>query len=86
MKGTAEIPMISVVENEDSGLFTLYAHSYGSLVVAGPRLFRAPPHPDISFQHLSKSGAETDAGKLRAYLEAARKGGPSKAKQRSQHD
>ena len=35
---------------------------------AGPRLFRAPPHPDIAFSHTDPAKAERDAGKLRAYL------------------
>ncbi len=35
---------------------------------AGQRLFRAPPHPQIDFHHATMEAAETDAGKLRAYL------------------
>ncbi len=34
----------------------------------GPRLFRAPPHPDIQFSHPTIDAAEADARKLRVYL------------------
>ncbi len=36
--------------------------------VAGQRLFRAPPHPEIQFRHATMEAAEADAGKLRAYI------------------
>lgn len=35
---------------------------------AGPRLFRAPPIPDIRFTHAEIEAAMIDAGKLRKYL------------------
>ncbi len=35
---------------------------------AGPRLFRAPPFPDIRFSHDNFADAERDAGRLRTYL------------------
>lgn len=34
----------------------------------GQRLFRAPPHPDITFRHDTMEAAEVDARKLRTYL------------------
>ena len=36
---------------------------------AGPRLFRAPPLPDIQFQHPLLPDAERDAAVLRRYIE-----------------
>lgn len=63
-----EHPRISVLEDVDTGLFALYATSYGSTMPAGPRLFRAPPHPDIAFRHTSQAGAERDAAKLTEYI------------------
>jgi hypothetical protein len=36
---------------------------------AGPRLFRASPHPDISFRHPDRLTAERDAEILRNYLD-----------------
>ena len=72
-------PTITVSQDMDSGLFELYATSYGRTVVAGPRLFRAPPHPDIRWQHDTAEEAATAAATLTRYLEGlqARKG-PSK--------
>ncbi len=35
---------------------------------AGPRIFRAPPWPDIQFSHPTIDAAESDARKLRVYL------------------
>lgn len=36
---------------------------------AGPRLFRAPPLPDIQFTHALLPDAERDASLLRKYVE-----------------
>ena len=49
----------------------------------GARLFRARPHPDIQFEHLSMEMAEADAKKLRAYLDGlpARKVAKKKEKE-----
>ncbi len=52
-------------------------------IVAGQRLFRAPPHPEITFRHASAEAAEADAGKLRAYLAQLSTKKPSK-KQRQE--
>ncbi len=35
---------------------------------AGPRLFRASPHPNIQFTHETAEAANKDAEKLRAYI------------------
>lgn len=35
---------------------------------AGPRLFRAPPHPDVAFRHLDKQGAEGAMNTLNRYF------------------
>lgn len=51
--------------------------------VAGQRLFRAPPHPNIGFRHPTMEAAEADAGKLRAYLGQLSTKKPSK-KQRQE--
>lgn len=48
----------------------IYADSYGVIAAAGPRLFRAPPHPNIKFGYYNERiEAEKDAQKLRAYLD-----------------
>ena len=78
-------PVITVSQDMDSGLFELYATSYGRTVIAGPRLFRATPHPEIAFAHTTQESAEADAGKLRAYLDSlGQRKGPSKAALRRQ--
>lgn len=74
-------PVISVSQDLDSGLWELYASSYNSTTVAGPRLFRAPPWPEIAFSHQDQASAERDAQTLRGYLESLGRG-PSKAKLR----
>ncbi len=50
---------------------------------AGQRLFRAPPHPVIEFNHATMESAEGDAQKLRAYLAQLSTKKPSK-KQRQE--
>lgn len=34
----------------------------------GPRIFRAPPHPDVKFRHETLKEAEAAAGVIRTYL------------------
>lgn len=78
-----QLPIITVIFDEDDGLWTLYATSYGRTTPAGPRLFRAPPHPDIRFSHETAEAADKDAATLRQYLEGlGQRKGPSKAKLR----
>ena len=52
---------------------------------AGPRLFRAPPLPDIRFSHSVLAEAETDASKLRSYLAQLAPKKISKTEIRRQH-
>lgn len=57
--------------------FRLYVTSYGRTAPAGPRLFRAPPHPRVRWVHDTQEAAEADAATLRTYLaglEPQRKG------------
>ena len=37
---------------------------------AGPRLFRAPPFPEIKWAHDALEGAKLDASKLQRYVSA----------------
>lgn len=71
-------PSISTTFDLATCEHVLMATSYGRAAEAGPRLFRAPPHPDIKFRHDSLTDAERDADKLRAYFAGLGKG-PSKA-------
>lgn len=82
---SAAMPVISVAFDMDEGAHVIYAASYGQVMPAGPRLFRAPPHPAVRWSHEDAASAERDAATLRAYLDGlgARKG-PSKAALRKQ--
>ena len=61
-------PTISVLFDADIEQFRLYCTSHGHTAIAGQRIFRAPPHPDIQFSHDSQADAEADAATLRDYL------------------
>ncbi len=60
---------ISHTFDDENGVYVLVV-SDGRLSnsPAGPRLFRAPPHPDIQFEHATEAGAIDDAARLRTYL------------------
>lgn len=78
-------PTIAVEYDMDEDIHRLTATSYGRTAPAGPRLFRAPPHPDIAFTHCTAESAERDAAALRVYLNGlSQKKGPSKAALRRQ--
>lgn len=76
-------PIITVAYDLDEGVHQIYATSYSRTEVAGPRLFRAPPHPDIRFQHASQEAADRDAQILREYLSRVTSG-PKKARGREE--
>jgi hypothetical protein len=70
----------------DEMCWRLYATDHGHTAIAGPRLFRAPPHPDIQFAHDSAQDAERDAATLRAYLDALPAQKKRKSKDKSAYD
>ncbi len=49
--------------------FVLMATSHGYTSVAGPRLLKGTPHPDIRWSHEDEGSAERDAAALQAYLD-----------------
>ena len=61
-------PTISVTLDADTMTYVIMTTSHGRTEPCGPRIFRAPPHPDVAFSHESAEGAERDAAKIRAYL------------------
>lgn len=63
-----DLPTITVSLDLDTGTYRLMVTSYNMIAPAGPRLFRAPPHPDIRFTHDSEAAAEKDAAVLREYI------------------
>lgn len=83
---TSALPQISLSFDSDSGEWVLMATSYHQTAPAGPRLFRAEPHPDVKWSHEDRGAAEKDAATLKAYLERVWGGAPSKRKQREAYD
>ena len=63
-------PEILVEYNFDCDRFEIMARSHNRTMPFGPRIFRAPPHPDVQAQHDTMEAAEADARKVRAYLAA----------------
>lgn len=59
---------MTITTEPHNGGYALFATGIGGKAIAGPRIFRAPPHPDIQFSHPDKASAEIDAEKLRKYL------------------
>jgi hypothetical protein len=60
-------PRISVQITEDG--YELVASSYSVNEPAGPRLFRAPPWPEVRFSHDTRAEAERDRDMLQRYLD-----------------
>lgn len=75
-------PRIYVEFDADEGNFALMCESHSRTAPAGPRLFRAPPHPRISFRHETIHDAEHDARALREYLNALSGKFPSRSSAR----
>ncbi len=61
-----ESPIVSLSFRGD--LWYIMVTTYGRTEIAGPRILRAPPHPDIGWSHTDKASAERDAQRLRDYL------------------
>lgn len=76
-------PRIFIQLDAESGEFDLWFESHGRQVPAGPRLFRAPPHPQIKFHHETMAAAEQDAAQMRTYLQHISGRDPSKRKSRA---
>lgn len=68
MSTTYKPPEISVSYNMDTDTYALMATNYSRTSVAGPRIFRAEPWPNVIFCHDSQDAAERDADTLRSYL------------------
>jgi hypothetical protein len=61
-------PVISVAFSAETEEHVLMVTSYGRTAEAGPRILRAPPHPDIVWRHTTEATATHDAGLLQRYL------------------
>lgn len=61
--------MTLFVQQRD-GLFDIMCNSHGMTAIAGPRLLRAEPHPDVKFTgHATRDQAAKDCEKLWRYIE-----------------
>jgi hypothetical protein len=79
---------LSTAFSMDDMCWRIYCESHGRVAIAGPRILRGGPHPDVAWSHETQEQAEADAKKLRAYFEgmpAARKT-KVKSKDRSAYD
>lgn len=79
-------PLISVLFDADDCAYRLYATSHGHTSVVGPRIFRAPPHPEITFSHDTQEAAARDAATLREYLAGLPQKKMTKKKLQRGHD
>ena len=61
-------PIITVAFSAETEEHVLMATSYGRTDVAGPRILRAAPHPNIAWRHTDETQAAADAKKLQQYL------------------
>ena len=68
-----------LIESDGSTYRLMVNHPAMEPMPAGPRLFRAPPHPAIKWEHDTMESAQADAATLRAYLASHRKGPSEKA-------
>lgn len=60
---------MTITVRPDGQRFRLWVHDNRmGPMPAGDRLFRAPPIPDIKFDHALLADAERDAAKLRTYM------------------
>lgn len=75
-------PRIFIQLDTESGEFDLMCESHNRTMPAGPRLFRAPPHPRIKFHHETMRDAEADAAEMRTYLAHIETRRPSKTEAR----
>lgn len=71
----------------DSGDWLLYAQTRFGLTIAGPRLFRAPPFPEVAWRSATEEEATKQARTLQQYLDSVyAKRTPSKAAVRTHGD
>lgn len=77
---------ITILLDLDDDLYRLYCTSHGHTSIVGPRIFRAPPHPEIAFVHDTQEAAEEAAQALRDYLAGLPQKKPSKKAQQKFRD
>lgn len=61
-------PEIFTAFDPEDMMHVIMVRSHGRAELFGPRIFRAPPHPEVKFRHESEAAAERDCAKIRKYL------------------
>ncbi len=60
---------LSLSFDPDTGRWTIMVSAHGQPpTVAGPRILRGPPHPEVNWVHETEEGATADLEKLNTYL------------------
>jgi len=52
----------------DTMEYVIMVRSFNKTEFCGPRIFRAPPHPEVQFRHHSEAAALADVAKIEAYF------------------
>ncbi len=69
MSTTYKPPEISVAYDMDTDRHVLMATNHQRTAIAGPRIFRAEPWPEVRFSCATQDEAENQAATLRLYLD-----------------
>jgi hypothetical protein len=65
--------------SEEDLCFRIYCESHGRVAIAGPRILRGGPWPEVQWAHETQAEAEKDAEKLRQYFAGLPKAPSKKA-------
>ncbi len=79
-----KIPVITVCEDFESGMYVLYATSFLRTEPCGTRLFRGGELPDVAFTHSNEAEALKDCAALQTYVTLAWAGKAPRAKGREE--
>jgi len=74
---------ITIQLDFDTEEYVLYATNHARTAIAGERLFRGYPRPDVKFRHATREAAEKDAAALQAYLDTPPKKSRAVAKKQN---
>lgn len=61
-------PEVFSIYDAEADEYVLVVRNFGRTEPFGPRLFRAPPHPEVKDRHATAKEAEADVAKVRAYF------------------
>jgi hypothetical protein len=61
--------ILSIQYDDDYERYEIVVTAYGNTEPAGPRLYRAPPHPRVQFKHDTMEGAQAALTELNKYFD-----------------